>query len=883
MVTTLPEYSYKDIFYNSEATMLIISIDKPSYTIIDVNNAYLKATNSTRETLIGTSVFGAFPANPTDEESKNIERTIFSFDEAIRSKKPHTMSNYRYDIPIPGTNEFEERWWTTTNTPVLDNDGNVVYFIHSPINVTELNKATQREQAGVEALKQQQQQLYSTFMQAPVGIAILKGPEFVVDLINPQISKLYGQTAEQMMGRPIFDCIPHVKGQGFEELLDSVRLTGVPVKGEGASVLLERNGVLETVYVNFVYQPFRETDGTISGVIVVANEVTETIIAKKKIEEAEERARLAVDAVGLGTFDLDLLTGEMITSSIAANILGFDKPVPRSEYVSVFHPDDLELRKKAHEDAITSGRLLYEARVLLKDQTIHWIKVEGKVIYTDDREAVRILGTLLDTTEHRKAIEEQRKLITLVDNSVDLMSILGMDGTNSYINQAGMDMLGFDDAEHVAKVPIAELHDPAHFAIVEQEVLPTVMTEGRWQGTMLVRHIKTGEIFPVYNNCIRIDDPVSGAPIAIGAVMRDMRPELRAKQALADSEQLLRNITSAAPTTLWMSDALGAVTYVNQTWIDWTGRNYEQHLGTGWLHSVLPEDRKKVAEKLSGNIVVPGLFEAEFRLNHVDGTVHWCVLTGQPQYDGSGKFLGYIGSCVDITEQKHIQQQKDDFIGIASHELKTPVTSIKAYTQVLEKMLLKKGETKEAAMITRMDGQINRLTSLISDLLDVTKINSGKLQFNDREFDFVPMVQDLIEDLQRTTEKHTLVENHADIGIVFGDKERIGQVIANLITNAIKYSPQADKIVITTSIKDEEVMLCVQDFGIGIAEDKLNKVFEQFYRVSGDMQHTFPGLGLGLYISSEIIKREGGKIWVNSIVGKGSTFCFSIPLHGKAQ
>jgi PAS domain S-box-containing protein len=883
MVTKLPEYSYKDIFYNSEATMLIISIDKPSYTIIDVNNAYLKATNSTRVALIGTSVFGAFPANPTDEESKNIERTIFSFDEAIRSKKPHTMSNYRYDIPIPGTNEFEERWWTTTNTPVMNENGDVIYFIHSPINVTELYKVMQREKAGVEALKQQQQQLFSTFMQAPVGIAILKGPEFVVDMINPPICELYGQTARQMLGKPIFDCIPHVKGKGFEELLDSVRITGIPVKGEGAPVVLERGGELETVYVNFVYQPFRETDGVITGVIVVANEVTETITAKKKIEEAEERARLAVDAVGLGTFDLDLLTGEMITSSIFANIFGFAKPVPRSEYVSVFHPDDIELRKRAHEKALADGKILYEARVIWNDKSTHWLKVEGKVIYTDKGDAVRILGTLLDITEHRKALEEQRKLITLVDNSVDLMSILGMDGTNSYINQAGIDMLGFDDAAHVARVPISELHDPAHFAQVEQEVLPTVMSKGRWEGTMLVRHIKTGEIFPVYNNCIRIDDPISGVPIAVGAVMRDMRPEMKAKQALADSEQLLRNITSAAPTTLWMSDALGAVTYVNQTWIDWTGRKFEQHLGTGWLQAILPEDRKKVAEKLSGNIAVHGLFEVEFRLNHKDGAIHWCVLTGQPQYDIGGEFSGYIGSCVDITEQKLIQQQKDDFIGIASHELKTPVTSIKAYTQVLEKMLLKKGEVKEAAMITRMDGQINRLTSLIADLLDVTKINSGKLQFNDREFDFVPMVQELVEDLQRTTEKHKLIENHAEIGIVFGDKERIGQVIANLITNAIKYSPQADKIVISTSIKDGHVKLCVQDFGIGIPEDKLNKVFEQFYRVSGDMQHTFPGLGLGLYISSEIIKRESGKIWVTSSVGQGSTFCFSIPLHGKTE
>jgi PAS domain S-box-containing protein len=877
MFTQLPENGYKNIFYNSEATMLIISIDKPLYTIIDVNNAYLGATNSTREALIGTSVFGAFPANPTDEESKNIERTIFSFDEAIRKKKPHTMSNYRYDIPIPGTNKFEERWWTTTNTPVMDDDDNVLYLIHSPINVTELYKVTQREKAGIEALKQHRQQLISTFTQAPVGIAILKGPDFVVDMINPPMCELYGQTVDQMMGRPIFDCIPHVKGVGFEELLDSVRLTGVPVKGEEAPVILERGGVLETVYVNFVYEPFQETDSTITGVIVVATEVTQMATARIRLEEAEERARLAVDAVGLGTFDLDLLTGGMYTSTKFANIFGFDKPVLRSEYVTVFHPDDLELRNEAHKAALISGKLIYEARIIWKDKSTHWLKVEGRVLYDDNQKAKRILGTLLDITEQRKAIEEQRKLITLVDNSVDLMSILGMDGTNSYINQAGIDMLGFDDAAHVARVPVSALHDPAHFAQVEKEVLPTVMSQGKWEGIMLVRHLKTGEIFPVYNNCIRIDDPISGQPIAVGAVMRDMRPELRAKQALADSEQLLRNITSAAPTTLWMSDASGAVTYVNKTWLDWTGRRYEQHLGSGWLHAVHHADRQKVADRIGGNIAVHGLFEVEFRLNHIDNTTHWCVLTGQPQYDTNGTFAGYIGSCVDITEQKLIQQQKDEFIGIASHELKTPVTSIKAYTQVLEKMLLKKGDIKEAAMITRMDAQINRLTSLIGDLLDVTKINSGKLQFNDREFDFVPMVQELVEDLQRTTEKHTLLEKHADIGVVYGDKERIGQVIANLITNAIKYSPQSDKINITTSINDNEVHLCVQDFGIGISKDKLDKVFEQFYRVSGDMQHTFPGLGLGLYISSEIIKREGGKIWVTSSVGEGSTFCFSLP------
>lgn len=180
-------------------------------------------------------------------------------------------------------------------------------------------------------------------------------------------------------------------------------------------------------------------------------------------------------------------------------------------------------------------------------------------------------------------------------------------------------------------------------------------------------------------------------------------------------------------------------------------------------------------------------------------------------------------------------------------------------------------------MMNRMDAQIIRLTSLIGDLLDVTKINSGKLQFNDREFEFNPMVKELIEDLQRTTDQHILVEDFSEAGFVFGDKERISQVITNLISNAIKYSPTSGKIIISTALQNNEVTLCVQDFGIGIPEDKLCKVFEQFYRVSGDMQHTFPGLGLGLYISSEIIKREGGRIWANSLEGKGSTFCFALP------
>lgn len=752
---------YISIFNSSPVAKLIMKTDAPVYTIIDVNDAYLSATNSSRERLIGKSVFAAFPENPTDRESKNIELTMHSFDAAIRTGKPHTMSNYRYDIPIPGTDQFEERYWTTTNIPILNEEGEVTFFIHSPKNVTEIYRLEQREKAGIEALKTQRKQLYSLLMQAPVGIGIFKGPGFVTELINQPLCDLYGKSSDEMMGRKIFEVLNFAKGLGLEELAEKVRLTGEPYRGKDQPIPLIREGVLQTIFVDFVFEPFRDEDGTISGIIAISIDVTDQVNARHKLEEAEERARLAAEAVNMGTYDINLVNGEIVASTRFANIFGFEKPVHRDKYLEVFHKDDLRSRLVAHRNAIRKGILFYESRIVWEDRSVHWIRVEGKVFYNSDEMPHRILGTVLDITEEKKNQEQQQQL----------------------------------------------------------------------------------------------------------------------EKALADSEHLLRKITSASPTCLFMCNENGAITYVNQTWIDWTGIPYEDNMVSGWLKAIYDGDREKAIEEFQVTLNNQTLYDVSFRIKHIDGSLRWCTACGQPQYREDGSFCGYIGSCTDITEQKELQQQKDAFIGIASHELKTPVTSIKAYTQVLEKILMKKGEHTEAGMMRKMNDQLDRLTSLISDLLDVTKINSGKLQFNPQNFDLELLIRDLVEDLQRTTDRHQLIEQYSPTGLIFADKERIGQVITNLITNAIKYSPKTDKIIISTQMKDEEVSVCVEDFGVGISEENLSKVFEQFYRVSGDMQHTFPGLGLGLYISSEIIKREGGRIWVDSQEGAGSRFCFSIPVH----
>ena len=220
-------------------------------------------------------------------------------------------------------------------------------------------------------------------------------------------------------------------------------------------------------------------------------------------------------------------------------------------------------------------------------------------------------------------------------------------------------------------------------------------------------------------------------------------------------------------------------------------------------------------------------------------------------------------------------------MGIASHELKTPLTSLKLYTQYIKTNLEKAGDPKNANVAKRMDYQIDLLTGLINELLDVTKIQKGQMQLNESVFDFDKLVDAVVEEQQMTSRHKLFVSKSSVIGEVFADRHRIAQVMANLISNAIKYSPNADEVHISTSVYENQAQFNVRDFGIGIPEDKQSKVFEQYYRISGSKDYTFSGLGLGLYISSEIIKRTGGEIFVSSSEGEGSDFCFRIPKNKK--
>lgn len=240
-----------------------------------------------------------------------------------------------------------------------------------------------------------------------------------------------------------------------------------------------------------------------------------------------------------------------------------------------------------------------------------------------------------------------------------------------------------------------------------------------------------------------------------------------------------------------------------------------------------------------------------------------------------------VQRTLDLERSKALQSKRDEFISIASHELKTPLTSIKAYVQLIERTIDIDGQTQGPVIgtyVKKASVQVDKLTMLIADLLDVSKIQAGKLLFNFSRFNFGDLVRECIESVQHTSRSHTIVlKENTDVNVI-GDKQRLEQVFENFLSNAIKYSPKADLVEVTVTADNAFVTVCVKDFGIGISESNLRKIFDRFYRVD-ESSRKFSGLGIGLYISNQIISRHQGKVWVDSEYGKGSEFYFKIPIN----
>ncbi|HUQ84904.1 MAG TPA: ATP-binding protein [Candidatus Limnocylindrales bacterium] len=232
----------------------------------------------------------------------------------------------------------------------------------------------------------------------------------------------------------------------------------------------------------------------------------------------------------------------------------------------------------------------------------------------------------------------------------------------------------------------------------------------------------------------------------------------------------------------------------------------------------------------------------------------------------------------DNTQKKIIEKHKDDFIGIASHELKTPLTSVKLFVQLLQGHHEKTQDTKSIYMLDKVAKQIDRMEHMMASFLNVYSLQNGKLDLHKEHFSTDELLKNIIETFNFTYESHTIEHIGKIKKNIFADKERISQVLINLISNAIKYSPNSNKVIITSKTSRDFITFSIQDFGMGIPKEQQGMIFDRFFRAQGKEEAKVEGLGLGLYISHEIVTEHKGKMWVDSTVGKGSTFYFKLPL-----
>ena len=492
------------------------------------------------------------------------------------------------------------------------------------------------------------------------------------------------------------------------------------------------------------------------------------------------------------------------------------------------------------------------------------------------RESQECLSTLKLELEDKVDLrtEELKKFKFLADNAEDAMILMQKDGSFAYLNDKAKKNWGYTDEElQFMKVPdVDAIHQEDVFAnvfaLAQLETIPVFET---------LHKRKDGSIFPVEVNIkgITLDHEPH-----LFAVARDITKRKKVETALKESEERLNLAVENAEAGVFDTDLVTEHTIRSPKHAQIYG--YKDNQGEWTLDKVrehmLPEDREPALMAYQGSFN-SGVLNHSFRIRRVDGVTRWVQTIGKVVFSEKKVPLRIIGTVTDITDKKELEKQKDEFISTVSHELKTPVTSIKAYTQFLKRSLTGAENAKNLGFLNRMDTQIDRLQILIHDLLDVTRLDQNKLMLRSDVIQLDILLAETIDELQLITPTHELIILKNDSVTVISDKNRLIQVITNLVTNAVKYSPSGNLVNIMLVQDNERVVFSIQDFGIGIPDAYKTLIFERFHQIEHEYSQSGLSLGLGLYISKEIITSAGGLLWLESEEGKGTTFYFSLPVY----
>jgi PAS domain S-box-containing protein len=663
----------------------------------------------------------------------------------------------------------------------------------------------------------------SLLVQAPAAIAVLRGPDYVFELANPLYELMVGRKAEELLGQPGRLVLPKVTDGRMWGALERVYSTGEPFSQREVEVpaAQEGDGPRGSRWFNVVSQPTFARDGRVDGIFIHAVEVTEQVQARHRVEELaseleSERARLSLgQRVGkIGTFDRDVLTGQVIWTPDLEALYGYEPGElqdPGRDWLSMVHPDDRATVRDSIAHSMSDRQPIHiEFRIMRKDGSVGSILADGMVLYRDDGSPRRVIGVNVDITERKQA---EDNLVFLSNASALLSTSLDYETTLNTVANLAVPNVGdwcsiemLDAEGELQSVAVAH-KDPEKVEWARELRAQTPTDMSALQGLPLVLRTGKSELYPLITD----------------QMLRAMTLDER-EYSLANS----LGMTSAMIVPIWSRGMpIGGITFVTT------------------------ESRRRYSET--------DLAMAEELASRASLAIDNARLYQQAQ------------TALTL---------RDEFISIASHELKTPVTSLKVYAQMVGRQAQRKGDVATALQLSKMENQVDKLTKLISNLLDVSKIEAGKLEYVTETFDLVELVREVAESPKAIDETHVVAVEASEPIVLSADRDRIGQVILNLITNAIKYSPDAERVEIRLIQEGATATVAVRDFGIGIDPRFHNHVFDRFFQVADPQERTFPGLGMGLYISREIARRHGGDITVASNKGQGSTFSLVLPSEG---
>ncbi|WP_051256420.1 PAS domain-containing sensor histidine kinase [Cystobacter fuscus] len=811
----------------------LVAIPDADFTLVAVSDAYLRATLTTREGILGRPFFEVFPDNPADPNATGVRNLRASLERAMATRAPDTMAVQKYDIRRPEAEGggFEERYWSPINTPVLSPESEVLFLLHRVEDVTDFVRLSRRReeesertaalqnrnleieaellhrgqelQAANQQLREavrerddslaltaqarahaerQREWLHSLFMQAPTAIAIFRGPRCLIELANPSMCCLWGRRPEQVLGRPLFEALPETAGQGFEALLDGVLATGVPYVGTELPARLARleGGGIEEAYFNFVYEPMRDAQGQVDAVIAVASDVTELVwarrrrdaLAAEKVRVAEERLRLATEAMELGIWDMDPTTGALEWDERLRALFGLSvgAPVDYPTFLSRVHPEDrLQVEHRVGESLApgSPGTFAMEFRTRpLENQEERWVSAQGRVHRDASGRPIRFLGTALDITERKCAARELARnaaiLEAIIQSIPDALYVGDATGIR-LANTPALEMLGFES--------LAELNQ--HVATLGDRLQNRSAEDG---------HRLTMEEEPFMR-------AIHGQPTTQEVIVRHL---------LTGKDMVVR--CAAAPVRMG-EDIVGAVAVNTDV-----------------------SDRKRAETELRQ--------AAEFR---------------------------------------------ERFIGIVSHDLRNPLNAILLSVNAM--MRSDREVQHHVKAVRRIANSAERMGRMIGDLLDFTRGRlGGGIPINPRPANLLAICRQVVEELEVGNPQRQLRLSMAGNFQGEWDPDRLAQLLGNLGKNALDYSPEGLPVDFVLRDGGETVCVEVRNGGAPIPPDLLPLIFEPFRRAT-DGGHPTSGLGLGLFIVQQIARSHEGLVEVRSTEAEGTTFTVLLPRY----